>query len=61
MNKRMFWMEIHRHWKSEPRYKCYNIYVPKCDVPKVLHLCKQYGIESSVCDCIDESIITVML
>lgn len=60
-NKRRFWMEIHRHWKSEARFNHYQIYATKSDVPKVLQLCNEYGIECEVSNCVDVSIVVVKL
>lgn len=59
--KRKFWAEIHRHWKSEPRFGYFEIYCSKHDVAKVKHICKEYGVEFDVYEFVNQAIVSVKL
>lgn len=61
MNKRRFWAEIHRHWKSEPRVGFFEIYCSKDDVKKVKHICHSHGVECDADEFINQAIVIVKL
>lgn len=59
--KRRFWAEIHRHWKSEPRFNHYEIYCSRDDVAKVKHICKTFGVACDAEEFVNQAIVIVKL